>query len=71
MESVDFYKNPGEDVLINSFDCHYAEELALLEALSTGGNLLYLQKYPIDGNFENEKYEGKFCERYYRYIDSL
>jgi hypothetical protein len=39
MESIDHYKYPGEDVLINEFDCHDSEELAVLEALSTGGNL--------------------------------
>ena len=49
MESIDFYKYPGEDVLVNYFDCHDAEELAMLEALSTGANLLYLQLHPIDG----------------------
>lgn len=52
MESIDFYKYPGEDVLVNYFDCHDAEELAMLEALSTGANLLYLQLHPIDGKFD-------------------
>ncbi|MBR5762408.1 MAG: Fic family protein [Lachnospiraceae bacterium] len=51
MESIDHYKYPGEDVLINEFDCHDAKELAVLEALSTGGNLAYLQLHPIRGKF--------------------
>lgn len=25
MESIDHYKYPGEDVLINEFDCHDAD----------------------------------------------
>ena len=52
MESVDIYKYPGEDVLRNKFDCHNNEELALIEALSTGGNLAYLQLHPINGKFD-------------------
>ncbi len=52
MESIDHYKYPGEDVLINDFDCHDSEELAVLEALSTGGNLAYLQMHPIKGRFD-------------------
>lgn len=52
MESIDHYKYPGEDVLINEFDCHDAEDLSLLEALSTGGNLAYLQLHPIRGKFD-------------------
>ena len=35
MESIDHYKYPGEDVLINEFDCHDVKELSVLEALST------------------------------------
>lgn len=49
MESVDIYKYPGENVLINEFDCHDADDLAMLEALSTGGNLAFLQLHPIKG----------------------
>lgn len=52
MESVDIYKYPGEDVLINEFDCHDADDLAMLEALSTGGNLAFLQLHPIKGKFD-------------------
>ncbi|WP_084152898.1 Fic/DOC family protein [Oribacterium sp. NK2B42] len=52
MESIDHYKYPGEDILINEFNCHDAEELAMLEALSTGGNLAYLQMHPIKGKFD-------------------
>lgn len=52
MESIDHYKYPGEDVLINEFECHDAEDLAMLEALSTGGNLAYLQLHPIKGKFD-------------------
>ncbi len=52
MESIDHYKYPGEDILINEFDCHNAEDLAMLEALSTGGNLVYLQMHPIKGKFD-------------------
>lgn len=52
MENIDHYKYPGEDVLINEFDCHDAEDLAKLEALSTGGNLAYLQLHPIKGKFD-------------------
>ena len=52
MESIDHYKYPGEDVLINKFDCHDAKELAMLEALSTGGNIAYLQMHPIRGQFD-------------------
>ena len=52
MESVDVYKYPGEDVLKNRFDCHDAKELMVLETLSTGANLAYLQLHPINGNFD-------------------
>ncbi len=52
MESIDHYKYPGEDVLINEFDCHDANELSMLEALSTGGNLAYLQMHPLKGKFD-------------------
>lgn len=52
MASIDHYKYPGEDVLINEFDCHNVEELVMLEALSTGGNLAYLQMHPIKGKFD-------------------
>ena len=52
MESIDHYKYPGEDVLINEFDCHDAKELSVLEALSTGGNLAYLQMHPLKGKFD-------------------
>lgn len=52
MKSIDPYKYPDEDILINRFDCHDYHELQKLEAYSTAGNLLYLQLNPIKGNFD-------------------
>ena len=52
MTSNDHYKYPGEDILVNEFDCHNVEELNVLEALSTGANLAYLQLHQIRGRFD-------------------
>lgn len=52
MDHIDTYKYPGEDVLINKFDCHDQEVLYRLEADSTAGNLLYLQLHPVHGKFD-------------------
>lgn len=52
MSSIDVYKYPDEDVLINLFDCHDQTELQKLEAKSTAYNILYLQMNPIEGNFD-------------------
>lgn len=49
MKSVDKYVYPGTTVLINKFNCRDAEKLREIEALSTGGNLAYLQLHPIKG----------------------
>lgn len=49
MQSVDKYVYPGTTVLINKFNCQDAEKLKEIEALSTGGNLAYLQLHPIKG----------------------
>ena len=52
MKHCDAYVYPGTDVLINKFDCRNPEELQKLEALSTGGNLAYLQLHPVKGKFD-------------------
>ena len=52
MKSVDKYVYPDSDVLINKFDCKDAEKLREIEALSTGGNLAYLQLHPVEGDFD-------------------
>lgn len=52
MKSVDKYVYPGTTVLINKFNCKDAEKLREIEALSTGGNLAYLQLHPIKGDFD-------------------
>ena len=43
MKQTDPYVYPGTNVLINKFDCHDPDRLMEIEALSTGGNLAYLQ----------------------------
>ena len=52
MKTVDKYVYPGTTVLINKFNCRDPEKLKEIEALSTGGNLAYLQMHPIKGNFD-------------------
>lgn len=52
MKNVDKYVYPDTDILINKFNCRDAERLKEIEALSTGGNLAYLQLHPINGNFD-------------------
>ena len=52
MKSVDKYVYPDTNILINKFDCRDADKLREIEALSTGGNLAYLQLHPIRGNFD-------------------
>ena len=52
MKSADKYVYPGTNVLINKFDCRDEEKLREIEALSTGGNLAYLQLHPIKGKFD-------------------
>ena len=52
MQSVDKYVYPGTTVLINKFNCQDAEKLKEIEALSTGGNLAYLQLHPIEGKYD-------------------
>lgn len=52
MSRTDPYLYPGENILINKFNCHDADELFQLEADSTAGNLLWLQMNPIIGNFD-------------------
>ena len=52
MKSVDKYVYPGTTVLINKFNCQDAEKLREIEALSTGGNLAYLQLHPIKGKYD-------------------
>ena len=48
----DKYVYPGTNILINKFNCHDEKELRMIEALSTGGNLAWLQLHPIEGNFD-------------------
>ncbi len=48
MKSVDKYVYPDTNILINKFDCRDADKLREIEALSTGGNLAYLQVHPIE-----------------------
>ena len=52
MKSVDKYVYPDTNILINKFDCRNEDKLREIEALSTGGNLAYLQLHPIKGNFD-------------------
>jgi len=52
MKSVDKYVYPDTNILINKFDCRDENKLRGIEALSTGGNLAYLQLHPIKGNFD-------------------
>ena len=52
MKSVDKYVYPDTNILINKFDCRDEGKLREIEALSTGGNLAYLQLHPIKGNFD-------------------
>ena len=52
MKSVDKYVYPDTNILINKFDCRDEDKLREIEALSTGGNLAYLQLHPIKGNFD-------------------
>ncbi len=52
MKSIDRYVYPGTNILINKFGCRDADELRRIEALTTGGNLAYLQMNPIEGNFD-------------------
>lgn len=52
MKSIDKYVYPDTDVLINKFNCQDADKLREIEALSTGGNLAYLQLHPIKGKFD-------------------
>ena len=54
MKTVDKYVYPGTTVLKNLFNCRDPEKLKEIEALSTGGNLAYLQIHPINGNFDFE-----------------
>lgn len=52
MSRIDKYVYEGTDILINKFNCRDAEKLKKIEALSTGGNLVYLQLNPIVGKFD-------------------
>ena len=52
MNSVDKYVYPNTNILINKFGCRNEEKLKEIEALSTGGNLAYLQLHPINGSFD-------------------
>ncbi len=52
MSSVDHYVYEGTDILINKYDCRDEEKLRDLEALSTAGNIAYLQLHPIAGRFD-------------------
>jgi len=63
MKYVDKYVYPGTAVLINRFDCKNAEKLREIEALSTGGNLAYLQLHPIKG-----KHDFKHLKDIHRFI---
>lgn len=38
--------------MINKFNCHDEKEFRRIEALSTGGNLAWLQLHPIEGTFD-------------------
>ena len=51
---IDKYVYPGTNILINKFNCRDESELGKIEALSTGGNLAWLQLHPIQGNFDFE-----------------
>ena len=52
MKSVDKYVYPDTNILINKFDCRDEDKLREIEALSTGGNLAYLQLHPINDPFD-------------------
>ncbi len=52
MKSVDKYVYPDTNILVNKFNCRDAEKLREIEALSTGGNLAYLQLNPIKGKYD-------------------
>ena len=52
MQQIDPYVYPGTNVLINKFECRDPDRLMEIEALSTGGNLAYLQLHPIKGIFD-------------------
>lgn len=54
MKPIDKYVYPGTTVLINKFNCRDERTLKEIEALSTGGNLAFLQIHPIDGKFDFE-----------------
>ena len=54
MRRTDPYVYPDTNILINKFDCHDADVLNKLEALSSAGNLAYLQLHPIEGEFDFE-----------------
>ena len=60
MKSVDKYVYPGTTVLINKFNCRDAEKLREIEALSTGGNLAYLQLHPIKGKYDFKHLQDMF-----------
>jgi len=49
---IDKYVYPGTSTLINKFNCRDEEKLRKIEALSTGGNLAWLQLHPIEGSFD-------------------
>lgn len=49
---TDRYVYPGTNILINKFNCRDETEFKKIEALSTAGNLAYLQLHPIDGAFD-------------------
>ena len=51
---VDKYVYPGTNILVNKFNCRDEEKLKLIEALSTGGNLAWLQLHPVEGDFDFE-----------------
>ena len=52
MSHSDPYVYPGTTVLRNKYDWMDQDELHIIESISTGGNLLYLQKHPVDGSFD-------------------
>lgn len=51
---VDKYVYPGTNILVNKFNCRDEEKLKRIEALSTGGNLAWLQLHPVEGDFDFE-----------------
>ena len=64
MKSVDKYVYPDTNILINKFDCRDEDKIREIEALSTGGNLAYLQLHPIKGNFDFKR--GKDIHHFIR-----